>query len=481
MKICSDNTKKTIKDLHKEYAAQNKKIKELKKQCIENAKKHGNKNLAKFEEENLKRLEKIEEENKKHLEKIESINKDTFDKIENKIKTEIVPAAGGYAEKAVDAAGRRTTPLGIEISDNPYKARIQRICSIMILICKIAKICLLCLGVYQVICICCVAFGVDPKIIDTIQRYNIFVQGMRDFTKIPGVPRLQSSDQMMISHFIMLLVTLGILWVVRQIYGLLLNVATSGSPFTKEAIMALHKICIPLLLLMLWNVPISLCLILFILFISFIFDYGIYLQDRADETLSVQEDVILSFAEITEAKSGQTGQHIKRVSEYTKLLADEMGMSQEKSEELRIASMMHDVGKLLIPSEILDKPGKLTDEEFAIIKKHTEYGEQLLMNAHGAIMDTSRLVAKEHHEKWDGNGYAHMKGEEISLEGRIVAVADVYDALTSRRSYKDAWDDKDAYDEIVRCSGSHFDPAVVKAFIACYPKIQSVRAMYADA
>ena len=369
---------------------------------------------------------------------------------------------------------------GITLSDNPYRAKLQKIAALLIWVCRISKFILLITGCYQIICICFDAAGITPKAMMQIENYNVFIRGMRDFKNIPGVVSLKDMHQQMISHFIMLLLTLGLLWIVRQLYGLLLNVATDGNPFTKDAIRSLHKICIPMLLMMFWNIPMSICLILFVLFVSFIFEYGIYLQEKADETLHVQEDVILSFAEITEAKSGQTGQHIKRVSEYTRLLAEEMGMGAQKSDELRIASMMHDVGKLLIPSEILDKPGKLTDDEFAVIKKHTDYGEQLLANAHGEIMDTSRLVAKEHHEKWDGNGYAHVKGEDISIEGRIVAVADVYDALTSRRSYKDAWSDKEAYDEIIRCSGTHFDPDVVEAFKACYPKIQQIRAAYAD-
>ncbi|MDO4539409.1 MAG: HD-GYP domain-containing protein, partial [Coriobacteriales bacterium] len=183
----------------------------------------------------------------------------------------------------------------------------------------------------------------------------------------------------------------------------------------------------------------------------------------------------------TENKSGQTGQHIKRVSEYTRVLADEMGFAPDEVERIRLASTMHDIGKLLVPSEILDKPGRLTDEEFAIIKKHTTYGGQLLNNVEGDVMRLSRTIALDHHERWDANGYAQGKGaDEISLEGRIVAVADVYDALTSRRSYKEAWDDREAYDEIVRCSGSQFDPKVVEAFCARYEEINQIRKDFQD-
>lgn len=384
--------------------------------------------------------------------------------------------------KQIDKLDRVEQNFGMHLSDNPYRARIQRTAGVLLVMSIIMKFVLLGAGLYQLLCIAVAGFmRNDTRIMDKMSTYNIFVHGMRDFEKLPGVPKLHQPEMLMISHFIILLVIIALLYTIRVLYKMLLNVVNSGNPFTKNVVKSLRKMCAPFLILMFWNIPISLCFIAFVLFISFIFDYGIYLQEKANETLSVQEDVILSFAEITEAKSGQTGQHVKRVSEYTKLLATEMGFSEEKVEELRVASMMHDVGKLLIPSQILDKPGKLTDEEFAEIKKHTEYGRKLLENAHGDIMETSRIVALEHHEKWDGNGYAHIAGDNISIEGRIVAVADVYDALTSRRSYKEAWAEDEAYEEIVKCSGTHFDPKVVEAFKSCYSKIQEVRRMYADA
>lgn len=382
-------------------------------------------------------------------------------------------------ERSLDIIDK-TMPLKLAFSDNPYKARIQKLANIMIAACVITKFFVLAMIIGHAVTLVMAHFNKTEGIAEKMNDINIFTSGMRDFSKVPGVDNIPGNSQIMVSQFVMILVLLAVLWILRQMYALLLSVATSGNPFTRKTVNDLRKMCIPVVLLSCWNIPVAIATIIFILFLSFIFDYGVYLQKEADETETVQEKVILSFAEITEAKSGQTGQHVKRVSEYTKLLALSMGMSNEAAEKLRIASMMHDVGKLLIPSEILDKPGKLTDEEFAIIKKHTDYGEQLLANADGEIMQLSRTVAKEHHEKWDGNGYNHLKGEEISIEGRIVAVADVYDALTSKRSYKAAWAEKDAYDEIVRCSGSHFDPSVVEAFKACYPQILEVRSRYAD-
>ena len=137
---------------------------------------------------------------------------------------------------------------------------------------------------------------------------------------------------------------------------------------------------------------------------------------------------------------------------------------------------MHDIGKLLIPAEILEKPGKLTDEEFQEIKKHPKYGGDLLNNVEGEVMHLARTVAMEHHERPDGRGYPEGKQDDsISIEGRIVAVADVYDALTSKRSYKQAWDEKDAYNEIVKGKGTQFDTDVVEAFERAYAKINEVR------
>ena len=201
----------------------------------------------------------------------------------------------------------------------------------------------------------------------------------------------------------------------------------------------------------------------------------------ADETNRIQEEMILSFAEITENKSGQTGQHIKRVSEYSRIIATQLGLNPDLVESIRIASTMHDVGKLLIPSEILEKPGKLTDEEYVIIKTHTTMGGQLLENVEGEQMQLSRTIAMQHHERPDGKGYPNgLKDEEISLEGKIVAVADVYDALTSRRSYKNAWKEEDACREVLGGKGSQFDPKVVDAFCAAHDQILSVLEKYRD-
>ena len=135
---------------------------------------------------------------------------------------------------------------------------------------------------------------------------------------------------------------------------------------------------------------------------------------------------------------------------------------------------MHDIGKLMIPEEILDKPDKLTDEEYAIMKNHVLYGEALLAKCPGDIMKIAKTIALEHHERWDGSGYLGMKGEDISYISRLMAVCDVFDALTSQRYYKEGWSLEDTYNEIVRQSGTQFDPDVVKLFIDNFDKFKQI-------
>ncbi len=204
------------------------------------------------------------------------------------------------------------------------------------------------------------------------------------------------------------------------------------------------------------------------------------IEELSYESLASQEQVTLAFAEITEAKSGQTGQHIKRVSEYSKVIAQAMGLPQKEVENIRIASMMHDVGKLLIPPEILEKMGRLTEDEFETMKTHVTIGENLLHNAPGEIMSVARVIAQQHHEWYNGNGYLGMRGDEIELPARITAVADVYDALTSNRSYKKAWYSDQAHEMILNESGEHFDPEVVKAFDEHFDEILEIQERYRD-
>ncbi len=256
--------------------------------------------------------------------------------------------------------------------------------------------------------------------------------------------------------------------------------ANGDSPFNSKYVGDLRHISLAMSILMMFFQPL---LVLFgvVLFVfTYLMEYGSVLEKNAQNTIKSHEQMIMSLAEIIEAKSGQTGLHVKRVSEYSKVLAEGLDMSTIAVDEIRVAAMLHDIGKLLIPSEILEKPGKLTDEEFLEIKKHTKYGYDLLENTTGTVLHKAKNIAYEHHEKWDGNGYSHIVGDEISLEARIVAVADVFDALVSTRSYKKPWSDEDAKQEIEKSSGTHFDPEIVKVFIEQYDKILEIKNKYSD-
>lgn len=197
--------------------------------------------------------------------------------------------------------------------------------------------------------------------------------------------------------------------------------------------------------------------------------------DSATTIMNNQKGLIYSFAEISESKSKNTGEHIKRVAEYMRILAKASGYDNEYVEMLCTASMMHDIGKLMISEEILDKPEKLTDEEYQIMKNHVLYGEALLEKCPGELMHLACILAKEHHERWDGTGYLGMKGEEIAYISRLMAVCDVFDALTSDRYYKKGWSVDETYNEIIRLSGKSFDPKVVKLFIEHIDDFRAVR------
>jgi putative two-component system response regulator len=169
------------------------------------------------------------------------------------------------------------------------------------------------------------------------------------------------------------------------------------------------------------------------------------------------------------------------MSYYSKILAEHYGLPAQECELILNASPMHDIGKLGIPDSILLKPGRLTHEEFTVMKTHTTIGARLLENARSPITETARIIALTHHEKWDGNGYPHgLAGENIPLVGRIVAITDVFDALTSERPYKSAWPIEKAIEEIKRSAGTHFDPELVEYFIKALPEMLEISQMYRD-
>ena len=281
---------------------------------------------------------------------------------------------------------------------------------------------------------------------------------------------------------IIYIISRAVLFVYLTILGnIFLHISQGEQPFTKKNSKTILFLSISMLVFAFINPLLAVALLLIGLFLSHLFSYGAYLNEKAEETNHIQESMIVSFAEVVENKSEQTGKHVKRVAEYSKILAKAMGYSDEDAEKIKLASMMHDIGKLLVPTDILEKPARLTDEEFLEIKKHPGYGVKLLSDVDGDVLILAKRIAHEHHERFDGRGYPDGLGAtNISMEGRIVAVADVYDALTSKRSYKEAWDPKQAYDEIVKGRGSQFDEEVVKAFCENYEEIESIRQTFKD-
>ncbi|HTC19270.1 MAG TPA: HD domain-containing phosphohydrolase [bacterium] len=190
-------------------------------------------------------------------------------------------------------------------------------------------------------------------------------------------------------------------------------------------------------------------------------------------------DTIFRLSVAAEYKDDDTAVHIHRMSRYSAILAEGLGLSFAEVESIRYASPMHDIGKLGVPDSILMKPGKLTPAEFKEMQNHTVFGAKILENAKAELLKVSETIALTHHEKWDGSGYPRgMKGEAIPLSGRIVALADVFDALTTKRCYKPAFSLEESMKIIKEGTGRHFDPQVVLAFNNSIEKILAVKAQF---
>lgn len=204
-------------------------------------------------------------------------------------------------------------------------------------------------------------------------------------------------------------------------------------------------------------------------------------EELTEEIETTQREIIYTLGEIAEARSKETGNHVKRVAEYSKILAIKYGLSEKEAELLKLASPMHDIGKVAIPDSILNKPGKLTYEEFEIMKKHTVIGYEMLKHSNREILQHAAEIALTHHERWDGTGYPYgLKGEEIPISGRITAVADVFDALGSDRVYKKAWDLDEIIEYFKEQRGKQFDPILVDIFLENLDDILSIRNKYVD-
>ena len=205
------------------------------------------------------------------------------------------------------------------------------------------------------------------------------------------------------------------------------------------------------------------------------------IESLSDEIINTQKEIIYTMGEIAETRSKETGNHVKRVAEYSKLIALKLGINEQEAEMLKLASPMHDIGKVGIPDNILNKPGKLTPEEFEIMKTHAQLGFEMLKHSSKPILQAAAIVSKEHHEKYNGNGYPKgLKGEEIHIFARITAVADVFDALGSDRIYKKAWEDKKIFELFNNEKGEHFDPKIIDIFFENLEEIKQIRDKFKD-
>ena len=199
------------------------------------------------------------------------------------------------------------------------------------------------------------------------------------------------------------------------------------------------------------------------------------------EIEETQKEVIFRMGDIAEAKSRETGNHIKRVAEFARLIAKGSGLPDDEVELIVLASPMHDIGKIAIPDAILNKPGRLTPEEFEVIKTHSTIGYELLKFSKRKILKAASIIAHEHHEKWLGGGYPqNLAGEDIHIYGRILAICDVFDALSSDRCYKKAWD-MDRVEKLFREEhGKHFDPDLTDIFFDNFDTFKDIKNTYKD-
>jgi len=200
---------------------------------------------------------------------------------------------------------------------------------------------------------------------------------------------------------------------------------------------------------------------------------------RELEDLSLE--IVYRLARAAEYRDEHTGNHIQRISLYCVAIGERLGLTERQLDLLRYGSILHDIGKLGIPDEILLKPGSLTPEEWEIMKKHTIIGAEILKGTRIAYLKAGEKIALYHHERWDGKGYPFgLKGENIPLIARIVSVADVFDALTSKRPYRDAMDTETAFEFIASGKGTQFDPLVVDAFLGIKNQILEIKELYKD-
>ncbi len=205
---------------------------------------------------------------------------------------------------------------------------------------------------------------------------------------------------------------------------------------------------------------------------------NIHLHEDLEAT---QREIVYMLGEAVETRSQETGNHVKRVAEFSKLLALEYGLDAQEAEIIKFASPLHDVGKIGIPDAILNKPGRHTDDERGIMKTHAQIGFNMLKGSKRRVLQAGATIALEHHERWDGAGYPNgKKGEEIHIYGRITAVADVFDALGSERCYKKAWPLEQVIELFKEERGKQFDASLVDILLSNMAKIENIQASFPD-
>ncbi len=213
----------------------------------------------------------------------------------------------------------------------------------------------------------------------------------------------------------------------------------------------------------------------YMLYTAYKYSSYFYLIHETTERLRESEmEALVCLGKAGEYRDADSGDHVLRVGYASYLLAKSAGFSEQDAETLMYASPLHDLGKIGIPDSILRKPGKLTEEEHQAMHEHTRIGAEILKHSQSNVMRMARIVALSHHEKWDGSGFpAGLSGEAIPVEGRIVAICDVFDALVSNRTYKNSWSEKEAVDFLRQNAGKYFDPGLVELFISNIPKIKA--------
>lgn len=202
-------------------------------------------------------------------------------------------------------------------------------------------------------------------------------------------------------------------------------------------------------------------------------------QEKTQAIIKRELETLQVLGKAAEYKDPETANHIVRVSFYSRMLARLCGMDEKTQEMIFYAAPLHDLGKLGIPEAILLKPGKLDDEELKTMKRHPQIGHHILLESSSPYLKLGAEIAMTHHEKYDGSGYpAGLVGEDIPISGRIVAIADVFDALTTKRPYKNPWPIDKAIDLLIKCKGGHFDPKLVDMFVNNLDEVQEILARY---